>query len=86
MGILYAGKLIKGYSALRKGMSKREVIDLFGTPTLTRDRYGIETYIWKNNEWKGVLRGGTLTRTVEVDFEDDKVTGWDSENLEKTRW
>lgn len=47
-------------------MSKAEIISLFGEPTGQRTRNGIETLIWRNNEWKGITRDGTLERKVRL--------------------
>lgn len=81
-----AKQLIDGYAKLKIGMSKQEVLDLFEMPTGQRTTNGVETYTWKHSEFKGVLRGGTIVRMVAVDFENDKVTGFDSENMDRSRW
>lgn len=81
-----AKQMQKGYARLKLGMSKSEVLDLFGQPTGQRTAGGIETLTWKNSEFKGLARGGTMTRSVTVDFVNDVVTGFDSENIDRSRW
>ena len=86
MGFFQAGRMIDGYKKLRLNMSKSEVISLLGEPTGQRLRNGVETLIWRNNEFKGLFRGGTIERTIEVDFEDGKATGWDGQNINASQW
>lgn len=81
-----AKKMIKGYSQLKIGMSKAEVLGLFGEPTGCRVKDGVETLTWKHSEYKGFMRGGTIVRSVVVDIVDDKVTGYDSENMDRSVW
>lgn len=83
---LSAKKMIKGYSRLKIGMSKSEVTDLLGEPTGLRVRDGIETLTWKHSEFKGFLRGGNIVRTIIADFENEKLTGYDSENMDRSRF
>lgn len=83
---LSAGKMIKAYSQLKVGMSKQEVFNLLGDPTGIRCRNGVETLIWKHSEFKGFLRGGNIVRTIIADFENEKLTGYDSENMQKSRF
>lgn len=81
-----ATKMINGYMQLQIGMSKAEVLNLLGTPTGCRTQNGTETFTWKHSEFKGLVRGGTIVRTIIVDFVDDKVTGYDSENMDRSRF
>jgi|GEM_PF-5542794 len=84
MGVFTASKMISGYAKLKIGMSKQEVLDLLGEPTGIRNRNGIETLTWKHSEFKGFLRGGNIVRTIIADFENEKLTGYDSENMDKS--
>lgn len=86
MGKLNASKMIKGYTKLKIGMPKQDVIDLFGEPTGMRTQNGTETLTWKHSEFKGFLRGGNIVRTIVADFVDGKLTGYDSENMDKSRF
>lgn len=81
-----AKQMQKGYAALKIGMGKSEVLALLGQPTGQRTSNGTETYIWRNSEFKGWARGGTMERTVTVDFADDAVIGFDAENIDRSRW
>lgn len=76
----------KGYAQLKIGMPKADVLALLGEPTGCRVRDGVETLTWKHSEFKGFLRGGNIVRTIVIDFVDDKVTGYDSENMDKSIW
>ena len=86
MGFMKAGRMIDGYAQLQMGMSQSSVIGLLGEPSGRRMRGGVETLIWRNSEFKGWMRGGTIERTIEVDFEDSKVVGWDGNNMSMSRW
>ena len=85
MGFLRSGVLLRGYEALQVGMTKAQVLELFGKPTGCRMRNGIETMTWKSSEFRGLVRGGTMVRSVIVDLKDGLVTGFDSENLDRPR-
>ena len=78
--------LKRGYAELRIGMSREEVIQLFGRPDSERIRNGVEILKWEVQEWKGFIRGGRMTRSVVVEFEDEKVVGYDGENINVTTW
>lgn len=86
MGIITAGKLIDGYARLKIGMSKSEVVNMFGEPTGVRNSRGVETLTWRHSEFKGLLRGGTIVRAVYCDFEDGVLVGYDSENMDRSRF
>ena len=74
------------YSQLHIGMSKREVIMMFGEPHSRRLAGNREILRWEMNEWKGFIRGGRLTRSVSVEFEDGVVVGYDGNNINVTKW
>lgn len=78
--------LKRGYARLYIGMSREEVIGLFGGPDSVRVRGNTEILKWEVQEWKGFLRGGRMTRNVVVEFEDGKVVGYDGENINVTTW
>ena len=61
MGFFQANKFIDGYSKLKIGMSKEEVLNLFGEPNGQKVKNGEETLIWTNSEFKGALRGEQLS-------------------------
>lgn len=86
MGFFKANKFIDGYSKLKLGMTKEEVIKLFGDPNGKKVKNGEEIFSWTNSEFKGVLRGGRFERRIEVTFEDGKVTGYDGENMSEGAW
>lgn len=81
-----AKQMQNGYAQLNIGMSKAKVLELLGQPTGQRTVNGVETYIWKNSEFKGWARGGTITRSITVDFVNDCVTGFDGENIDRSIW
>ncbi len=86
MGFFKANKFIDGYSKLKMGMSKEEVISLFGHPNGQKAKDGEEVLVWTNSEFKGALRGGTIERRIEVTFSDGKVTGYDGKNMSQSAW
>ena len=79
-------ELKRGYAELSIGMRREEVIQLFGRPDSQRIRNGVEILKWEVQEWKGFLRGGRMTRSVVVEFEDEKVVGYDGENINVSTW
>lgn len=81
------GAVLKnGYAELHIGMSREEVIELFGDPDSVRVRGGVEILKWEVQEWKGFIRGGRMTRNVVVELEEGKVVGYDGENINVTTW
>ena len=86
MGMIKGSALKDGYSRLKIGMSKDEVISMFGQPNSVKARNGIETLAWWSREFKGMLRGGTIERRVEVEFENGLVCGYDGENIDASVW
>lgn len=86
MGMLKAGKFIEAYKQIEIGLDKSKIIELLGQPNGVRNISDIETMSWQNAEFKGLLRGGTITRKIVVDFKDDKVVGYDSENMGISKW
>lgn len=86
MGFFKAGNMIDGYSKLRMGMSKEEVIKLLGSPNGHKMLNGVETMIWSNTEFKGWMRGGNIERKIEVNFQNEKVVGFDGQNMSASRW
>ena len=79
-------RMKENYAKLKIGMSKEEVISLLGQPTGIRTRNGVETLTWKQSEWKGIFRGGSIVRSIVADFEKGLLTGYDSENMDKSRF
>ncbi len=86
MGFFKANKLIDGYSQLTIGMHKQKVISLLGDPSGRKVKGNEETLVWTNSEFKGALRGGTIERRIEVTFEDERVTGYDGQNMSSSAW
>lgn len=81
-----ANKFIDGYSKLEIGMPKEKVLDLLGKPNGQKVKDGEEILVWLNSEFKGALRGGTIERRIEVTFSDNKVTGYDGQNISASAW
>lgn len=87
MGFFKANKMIAGYSNIEIGMPKKEVLELLGEPNGRKLMDGgIEVLKWANTEFKGFLRGGNVERKIEVTFKDDKVTGYDGDNMSASAW
>ncbi len=86
MGWFQSSKMVDGYSRLKVGMTKKQVISLLGQPSGQRVRNGIETLMWSSTEFRGIIRGCSMERKMVVDFKDDKVTGWDGQNMSASLW
>lgn len=74
-------KMQRGYAKLALGMSTDEVIEIFGRPDSEGVKNGVVLLGWHSQEWKGVLRGGRVTRSVEVEIQDGKVVGYNGHNI-----
>lgn len=74
-------RMQNGYKKLREGMSREEVISVLGEPDSEGMRNGVETMGWETQEWRGVLRGGRVTRSVEVEMKDGRVIGYNGHNI-----
>ncbi len=74
-------QMIKGYKKLQIGMTVAEVVALFGKPTGKKVQGNKERLIWRNSEFKGMARGGTIQRSIVVDFENGQLIGYDSDNM-----
>jgi len=85
MGIK-GSKMKKCYGQLKLGLKKQDVINLLGQPDSQKVRSGIEVLGWYSKEFKGMLRGGFLERTISVEFENDIVIGFDGENINASAW
>lgn len=77
-----ASNLKNGYRLLKIGMSKLEVLSLFGQPDSQKCYEEKEILGWWNREFKGLLRGGAFERRITVELKDDKVIGFDGENVD----
>lgn len=70
---------------IQKGMSMSEVVDLMGEAPTTKENNDRQTIlIWEKNQWKGIQNGGTLTRSVKVVLENNKVISVTTKNLDKS--
>ena len=70
------GEAFKSNSnSLKMGMTKNEVISIMGNPSYqTSHQDGSYTLVYEKSEWKGIFRGGTRTRKIELVFSaEDKV-------------
>ena len=77
-------KMKYGYKELHIGMSRDEVIEIFGDPDSVSCRNGVETLGWETSEFKGFLRGGRTNRSVDVELENGKVVGFRGHNIDMT--
>ena len=58
---------------IKAGMDEKEVISIMGKPSYQRNNPdGSYTFIYERTEWKGVFRGGSRTRHLEVFFSSNK--------------
>ncbi len=69
---------------ISKGKTFDEVLDLMGHETSKEKIDGKTIMVWEKRQWKGLLYGGTLTRSVKVFFDkNDKVVFVSTKNLDK---
>ena len=47
-------------------------------------RQGMMNCVWKNSEFKGFARGGTMVRMIRTEFENDVLIGFDSDNIDRS--
>lgn len=79
-------RMKRGYEKLRVGMTRAEVIEIFGAPDSEGVRNGVEMLGWETQEWKGVLRGGRVTRSLEIELKDGAVVGYNGHNINMSSW
>ena len=80
IGIVFVIRLVsegedfkKNSQSIQIGMDEKQVISIMGTPSYQRNQPdGSYTYIYERTEWKGVFRGGSRTRHMEVTFSSNK--------------
>ena len=78
---------IKNAKSIQKGMSKNMVLTIMGTPTTVQNNDELEILTWEKNQWKGIQNGGTLTRSIQVTFENNRVIQIVTKNLDvSTFW
>lgn len=82
MGMLKGYDLKKGYRKLQIGMPLADVLKLFGQPDSVKVRENIKILGWWSREFQGWARGGSIDRRVTVEIQDDKVVGYDGENID----
>lgn len=79
-------RMQKGFRKLKAGMTRAEVIEILGNPDSEGLRNGVEMIGWTNQEWKGILFGGRITRSIEVELVDGKVVGFTGQNINMSAW
>lgn len=53
-------------------------------PTTKENNNKQTILVWEKSQWKGIQNGGTLTRSVKVVFENNKVVSVTTKNLDKS--
>ena len=77
----------KVYEQLSREMSKEDVINLLGEPdSMKINTDGIETLGWSSKEFKGLLRGGFIERTIVVEFKGNRVVAFEGNNINASAW
>ena len=75
--------------SLREGMTYRDVLMIMGEPTFVKNHQdGSYEYIYEKSEWKGMFRGGTVTRRLECVFsnQDILISIGRNENCNRSGW
>ena len=71
------------------GMTENEVVSIMGTPSFTKQHQdGSYEFVYEKGEWKGVFRGGTQTRRMEIVFNSEKrvISIGRNANCDKSGW
>ena len=76
----------KSYQQLQFGMGKQQVNYLLGNPDSQKVKNGVEVLGWYSKEFKGMMRGGFLERTITVEFENGTVIGFEGDNINAPAW
>ena len=75
--------------AIQIGMHKLDVINIMGLPSYTKNNMdGSYEYVYEKSEWKGLFRGGTQTRRMEVTFDnkDFVISVGKNDNCDRSGW
>ena len=82
-------KFRDGSRQIGVGMTEDEVINIMGRPSFTKQHQdGSYEFVYEKSEWKGMLRGGTQTRRMEVVFSSDKkvISVGRNANCDRSGW
>lgn len=82
-------KFRDGSRQIAVGMTEDEVESIMGAPSFTKQHQdGSYEFIYEKSEWKGVLRGGTQTRRMEVVFSSEHkvISVGRNANCDKSGW
>ena len=65
-------KFRDGAQQIVVGMSCKRVVEIMGQPSFVKNHAdGSFEYVYEKSEWKGVFRGGTTTKRMEIVFSPD---------------
>lgn len=81
IGIICAVNIVKSGNSFRDnsqklcvGMQERDVVIIMGQPSFVKHHQdGSYEYVYEKSEWKGMFRGGTQTRRMELVFSSDNI-------------
>ena len=71
------------------GMTKSQVQSIMGSPSFTKTHQdGSVEWVYEKSEWKGFLRGGTMTRRMEIVFNSSGVviSVGRNQNCDRSGW
>ena len=74
------------YNRLEEGDHIDDVVFEIGEPDEVLDFKDYQTHSWISEEWKGFLRGGTVTRKLTIVTKDNRVVSWSGVNLDTPSW
>lgn len=76
---------IRKANRITNGMTINEVINILEESPTSRETDGDKKMlIWEKSQWRGMLRGGTLVRSLKVVFQNGKVISVSTKNLDKS--
>lgn len=56
------------------GMNVNDVVSIMGSPSFVKNyQDGSYEYVYEKGEWKGMFRGGTRTRRMEIVFSSQNI-------------
>lgn len=76
---------IDNAQSIKQDMTINEVMDIMNEPPTSQEILDGKTILlWEKSQWKGMINGGTLTRSLKVVFINDKVVSVSTKNLDKS--
>ena len=79
-------KIRQAYDIIRLDMHISEITRIAGLPDSCVGTLDDGILTWENSVWKGIFRGGTISRKVIIFTKGGKIVQFTSENLDVSNW